>query len=197
MRPSVLKVKKYFISFITHQAWSTRYGFLRAVTCSGAKYTEPQFPVYRKGKWCHNSRFNFFHWCLFSETMSRHGITTLRIHTANKTRILHNCIIFLTEENLKCIKLRIHTANKTRILHNCIIFLTGENLKCIKLRIHTANKTRILQICIIFGPEGNLKCINLLTSTLKLEAEICFEGLVTTDKIRRHQYEPIRNTKCT
>ena len=55
-----LHVKKYLISFNTHQARSTRYGFLRAVTCSAAVYTEPQFPVYRKGKWRHCARFNFF-----------------------------------------------------------------------------------------------------------------------------------------
>ena len=55
--------------------------------------------------------------------------------------------------------------------------------------IHSANKTRILYNCFIFLTEENLKCIKLLTSTLKLEAEICFETLVTIDKICRCQYE--------
>jgi len=77
---------------------------------------------------------------VFAETMGRHFITNPMIHSANKTSNLHNCIIFLTEENIKCIK--------------------------------------------------------LLTSTLKLEAEISFEALVTTDKISRCQCEIIRNSKC-
>jgi len=72
MRPSVLKrKKKYLLSFITHEACSSRYGFLQTVNCSIAKYTEPQFPVYRKGKWCHYARFNFFTGVCFRETTIR------------------------------------------------------------------------------------------------------------------------------
>lgn len=103
MRPSLLtcKKKRKFISFITHQACSTRYGFVRAVTCSGAKYTEPQFPVCLKGKWCNYARFiYFFHWCSFSERMSPRDITNPMIYSPNKTRILQNCSIFSEWRNI-------------------------------------------------------------------------------------------------
>jgi 6-phosphogluconolactonase/glucosamine-6-phosphate isomerase/deaminase len=95
------------------------------------------------------SRYNKRWTLTLQQTMNSHA-TTNTVHSANKHRILHNCIILLNEEKIKCIML--HTTTLKMEVKDCFeeLVTTVEMRRCHPDLFVTANAIIFLMACFIY-----------------------------------------------